>query len=50
MWAKHIKFLLNHPEDRIKIANNLSEKITKEYSLENVTKYRFEVYQKIVNN
>lgn len=50
MWAKHIKFLLNHPEDRIKIANNLSEKITKEYSLENVTKKRLELYQKIINN
>lgn len=49
MWAKHIKFLLNHPEDRIKMANNLSEKITKEYSLENVSKKRFELYQKIVN-
>jgi len=47
MWAKHIKYLLNHPEDRIKMANNLSDKITKEYSLETVTKKRFELYKKI---
>lgn len=49
MWAKHIKYLLNNPEDRIRMANNLSEKITKEYSLENVTKNRFELYKKMLN-
>lgn len=48
-WAKHIKYLLNHPEERIKMANNLSEKITKEYSLENVTKARVELYKKITS-
>ena len=47
MWAKHIKFLLNNPEARINMANNLSEKITKEYSLETVTKTRMELYKKI---
>jgi glycosyltransferase involved in cell wall biosynthesis len=48
-WAKYIKFLLENPDARIKMANNLSEKITKEYSLENVTKKRFELYTKIAN-
>jgi glycosyltransferase involved in cell wall biosynthesis len=48
-WAKHIKYLLSHPEERIKMANNLSEKITKEYSLENVTKARVELYKKITS-
>jgi len=48
-WAKYIKYLLNHPDERIKMANNLTEKITKEYTLENVSKKRFEAYQKITN-
>lgn len=49
-WAKHIKFLLDNPDARNKIASNLSEKITKEYSLETVTKTRFELYKQISNN
>lgn len=48
-WAKHIKYLLNNPEARVNIANNLSKKITEEYSLENVTKTRFDLYKKIAN-
>ena len=48
-WAKHIKYLLKNPEARIKMANNLSEKVTKEYCLETVTKKRFEIYKKIAN-
>lgn len=46
-WAKYIKFLLNNPEERKVIANNLSEKIIKKYSLEEVSKTRMEVYKKI---
>lgn len=46
-WAKYIKFLLDNPEARQKMANNLTEKITKEYSLETVSKIRFELYKKI---
>lgn len=49
MWAKHIKFLLNNPEHRIKIANNLSEKIQKEYNLKTVTDKRLEFYKQILN-
>jgi len=49
MWAKHIKFLLNNPEARLEMANNLSDKITKEYSLETVTKTRLDLYKKISN-
>jgi len=48
-WAKHIKFLLNNPEARLNMANNLSEKITKEYSLETVSKKRFDLYKTIAN-
>ncbi len=49
-WAKHIKFLLNNPDARIKIANNLNDKITKEYSLEETSKKRIELYKNIVKN
>ena len=49
-WAKHIKFLLNNPDSRKKIADNLSNKIKTEYSLETVTKNRVELYKKIYNN
>lgn len=48
-WAKYIKFLLDNPEARQKMADNLSEKITKEYSLDTVTEKRFEIYKKILN-
>lgn len=49
MWAKHIKFLLNNPEHRLKMAKNLSKKITKDYNLESVTNNRLEIYKKILN-
>ncbi len=48
-WAKYVKYLLENPEDRVKMANNLSEKITSKYNLEAITKIRFELYNKIVN-
>lgn len=48
MWAKHIKFLLNNPEHRIKMANNLAENITSKYNLDVITKKRFEFYKNIV--
>ena len=48
-WAKYIKFLLNNPEDRVTMANNLSNKIKSDYSLETVSKTRFEIYSKITD-
>lgn len=46
-WAKYIKFLLDNPVHRQKMADNLTEKISKEYSLETVSKIRFDLYKKI---
>lgn len=46
-WAKHIKFLLNNPDARQKMADNLTNKITKEYCLEEVTKTRVQLYKNI---
>lgn len=48
-WVKYIKFLLNNPEARVNMANNLSEKITSEYSLENVTKTRVNLYKSLIS-
>jgi len=49
-WYKHIKWLLSHPEERQKIADNLTNEITSKYSLSEVTKTRLEAYNTIVNN
>lgn len=48
-WVKYIKFLLNNPEARVNMANNLSTKITSEYSLENVTKTRVNLYKSLIS-
>lgn len=48
-WSKWIKFLLENPEHRNKMSDNLFEKITKEYSLSNTSKKRIELYKKIIN-
>lgn len=48
-WAKYIKFLLNNPDARVNMANNLSTKITSEYSLENVTKTRVNLYKSLTS-
>lgn len=47
-WAKYIKFLLNNPDVRKKIANNLTERITNLYNIEEVTKTRIELYKNIL--
>lgn len=47
-WSKYVKFLLNNPDARKKIANNLTEKITKLYNIEEVTKTRVKIYKNIL--
>lgn len=49
-WAKYIKFCVQHPDAVEKMKNNLKEKITNEYSIENVTKTRCQLYLSLVKN
>lgn len=49
MWAKHIKFLLNNPEHRKKMADNLNNDITPKYNIETVTRERLSFYKQIAN-
>lgn len=46
-WVKAIKFLLNNPEHRETMKNNLVNDITTKYSLSEVTKTRVELYKKL---
>lgn len=48
-WSKYIKFLLNNPDHRTKLANNLTNDIVKNYNIETVCEKRFELYKKIKN-
>jgi len=46
-WVRAIKLLLNNPDLREKLKNNLSNEITSKYNLCKVSKIRAELYQKI---
>lgn len=46
-WVKAIKLLLNDENLRETLKTNLKNEITKNYSLENVTKTRVELYKKL---
>lgn len=48
-WAKYITKLVEDENLRKMLADNLTELVKKEYSLENVTKKRAEFYRQIVN-
>jgi len=46
-WVKAIKLLLNNPDLREKLKNNLSNDITTKYNLGEVSKIRAELYKKL---
>jgi len=46
-WVKMIKLLLNNPDLREKLKNNLSKEITAKYNLGEVSKTRLELYKKL---
>jgi glycosyltransferase involved in cell wall biosynthesis len=48
-WAKYIRYCVEHPEDVERMKNNLKKTVLNEYSLENITRKRVELYKKILS-
>jgi glycosyltransferase involved in cell wall biosynthesis len=48
-WAKYIRYCVEHPEDVERMKENLKKTVQGEYSLENITKKRVELYKKILS-
>jgi glycosyltransferase involved in cell wall biosynthesis len=49
-WYKHIKYLIDNPEEVERISNNLHNFVKDKYSIEKTTSDRVEIYKKISLN
>jgi glycosyltransferase involved in cell wall biosynthesis len=47
-WFQEVKFLMDHPDVREMMANNLYETVKERFDLRNITKARAEFYRSIV--
>jgi glycosyltransferase involved in cell wall biosynthesis len=47
-WNKHIKYLVNNPEERIKLGNQLYEWAKEKYNYQEISQRRFEAYSSLI--